>query len=179
MLWSILHAYAKPAYPHDAPSDQLPGVPVQVQVQQMDWPPPGVTTPKPLTMDTWSVVPTCHPCTTPSNPNQASIVTCTHSQTTNRYAMLARDNNIDDDSNATNVHLQYALPVLDATTGQQLEHHQLEKHLHHKKVWDTYYAHKCGCQCHGISVTDTNQTAKHIEGTDTFTPIHYHNILPN
>ena len=72
-----------------------------------------------------------------------------------------------------------AYPVLDASTGQQLEHRQLRRHPAYKQVWDTSYANELGRLCQGIGHDDATATKQRVEGTDTFRPIHYNDIPPD
>ena len=60
-----------------------------------------------------------------------------------------------------------------------LEHQQLRAHPIHKLTWDTSYANELGRLCQGIGTLPGAPDKKHIAGTDTFTPIHFHDIPPD
>jgi hypothetical protein len=89
----------------------------------------------------------------------------------NAFAILATD-----DEDETRHTPNLACPVLDTTTGQQLEHRQLRRHPDYKEVWDTSYANELGRLCQGIGTSEVAPTKKRVEGTDTFRPIQYHDI---
>jgi hypothetical protein len=72
-----------------------------------------------------------------------------------------------------------ALPVMDATTGHMLKHHQHHSHPEYKAIWDNSYANELGQLCQGIGKKETKPTAKCIEGTDTFHPIKHYDISPD
>jgi hypothetical protein len=72
-----------------------------------------------------------------------------------------------------------AMPVLDAETGQSLEHRQLRRHPAYKQIWDTSYADELGRLCQGIGTNATTPTKPRVEGTDTFRPIQFANIPAN
>ncbi|KAL7486231.1 hypothetical protein ACHAW6_011827 [Cyclotella cf. meneghiniana] len=72
-----------------------------------------------------------------------------------------------------------ATAVLDPQSGRYLEHRQLRAHPAHKQTWDTSYANELGRLCQGIGTLPGQPNNKHISGTDTFTPIHYHDIPPD
>ena len=69
-----------------------------------------------------------------------------------------------------------ATAVLDPATGRYLEHRQLRAHPTHKPTWDASYANELGRLCQGIGTLPGQPTTKRIPGTDTFTPIHFHDI---
>jgi hypothetical protein len=100
----------------------------------------------------------------------------------NAFAALAveDDDSVDDGNGAYNethiATMPAAYPVLDASTGQQLEHRQLRRHPAYKQVWDTSYANELGRLCQGIGHDDATATKQRVEGTDTFRPIHYDEI---
>ena len=95
-----------------------------------------------------------------------------HDRTHNSFAALAMDDPDDDDS-------PIACPVLDAKTGQQLEHRQLRRHPDYKQVWDTSYADELGRLCQGIGTDSATSTKQRVEGTDTFRPIQFDDIPEN
>ena len=64
----------------------------------------------------------------------------------------------------------------DPATGRYLEHRQLRAHPTHKPTWDASYANELGRLCQGIGTLPGQPTTKRIPGTDTFTPIHFHDI---
>ncbi len=68
-----------------------------------------------------------------------------------------------------------ALSVLDSSTGEFLEHHQLRQDPRYKTTWDTSYANELGRLCQGIGSGPTPKS-KQIAGTNTFFLIDYHNI---
>jgi hypothetical protein len=92
----------------------------------------------------------------------------------NYYALLAKQEHTEDDNRNENSPI--AAPVLDTATGTMLEHWQLRRHPTYKKVWDESYANELGRLCQGIGTNPANPTKKRVDGTDTFKPIHYHNI---
>ena len=100
----------------------------------------------------------------------------------NAFAALALDdtdsaNDVDDAYNEAHIAtMPAACPVLDASTGQQLEHRQLRRHPAYKQDWDTSYANELGRLCQGIGHDDATASKQRVEGTDTFHPIHYHDI---
>jgi hypothetical protein len=57
-----------------------------------------------------------------------------------------------------------------------LEHRQLRRHPEYKETWDTSYSNELGRLCQGIGTDTADPTQKRVEGTNTFTPIHYNNI---
>jgi hypothetical protein len=65
------------------------------------------------------------------------------------------------------------LSVLDPTTGNMLEHHQLRCNPQYKNTWDTSYANELGRLCQGIGSGEA-PSSKHIAGTNTFFRIDYH-----
>ena len=65
--------------------------------------------------------------------------------------------------------------VIDATTGQTLEHQQLRKHPDYKDVWDLSYSNELGRLYQGVRSNPT-KTGQCIEGTDNFRFILYENI---
>jgi hypothetical protein len=69
-----------------------------------------------------------------------------------------------------------ALLILDPTTGEFLEHHQLHCDPHFKATWDTLYANELGCLCPGIGSGDA-PSAKRVAGTNIFFLIEYQDIL--
>ena len=60
-----------------------------------------------------------------------------------------------------------ALAVIDHETGKLLEHLQLCKDPHYKKVWDRSYSNKLGRLCQGIGTGD-KAGGKRVAGTNTF-----------
>ncbi len=69
-----------------------------------------------------------------------------------------------------------ALSVLDPTTGDFLEHHQLCCDPRYKTMWDTSYANELGRLCQGIGSGPTPNSQR-VAGTNTFCLINYNNIL--
>jgi hypothetical protein len=68
-----------------------------------------------------------------------------------------------------------ALSVLDPTTGNMLEHCQLQRNPQYKTTWDTLYPNELGRLCQGIGSGEAPHS-KCVAGTDTFFCINYHNI---
>jgi hypothetical protein len=68
-----------------------------------------------------------------------------------------------------------ALAVLDQETGKLLEHRQLCKDPHYKKVWDRSYSNELGRLCQGIGTGD-KAGGKRVAGTNTFHIIVYVDI---
>jgi hypothetical protein len=68
-----------------------------------------------------------------------------------------------------------ALSVLDPTTGNMLEHHQLQCDPRNKTTWNTLYANELGCLCQGID-SGKSPNSKRVAGTTTFFCINYHDI---
>ena len=68
---------------------------------------------------------------------------------------------------------------LDPESGCYLEHRQLRAHPTHKQTWDASYANELRRLCQGIITLPGQPDTKRITGTDTFTPIHYHDIPPD
>ncbi len=60
-----------------------------------------------------------------------------------------------------------------------LLHRQLPCHPTHKATWDTSYADELGCLCQGVGRSKTNPSQPRVAGTDTFHPIHLHDIPAN
>ena len=75
--------------------------------------------------------------------------------------------------------MKLALPVIDATTGNTLEHRQLCHHPKYKTVWDTSYANELGRLCQGIGTKPNDPTKQRVAGTNTFRPIKFHDIPTN
>ena len=65
--------------------------------------------------------------------------------------------------------------VLDATTGQNLEHCQLRHHPAYREVWSRSYSNELGRLYQGVGTNPTN-TGKHVKGNNTFKVIRYENI---
>ena len=74
--------------------------------------------------------------------------------------------------------IDWAFSVLDATTGQTVEHLQLQHHPDYKEVWDCSYSNKLGRLCQGFGSNSTN-TGQRVKGTNTFKFIRYENIPHN
>jgi hypothetical protein len=68
-----------------------------------------------------------------------------------------------------------ALLVLNPTTGDMLEHCQLQRNPWYKTTWDTLYANKLGRLCQGIGSREAS-SSKLVAGTNTFFCIDYHDI---
>ena len=68
-----------------------------------------------------------------------------------------------------------AVSLIDTTTYQTLEHHQLFRHSSYKEVWSRSYSNKNGRLCQGVGSNPTN-TGEHVKGTNTFKVICYINI---
>ncbi len=68
-----------------------------------------------------------------------------------------------------------ALSVLDSSTGEFLEHHQLRQDPCYKATWDTSSANELGQLCRGIG-SGTTPNSKQVAGTNTFFLINYHDI---
>jgi hypothetical protein len=73
-------------------------------------------------------------------------------------------------------HYTLALSVLNPTTGNVLEHCQLQCNTWYKATWDTLYTNELDRVCQGIS-SGESPIAKHVAGTYTFFCIDYHDIL--
>jgi hypothetical protein len=184
-LREILHSYNRkqPTQLHPLPGVPLPGVPPPTPHQR-----PGVPTitptpaPTPTQPAEWSVVPHRHRTRPPTPAPSEPIAQRTRSRMQNAFAALAveDDDSVDDGNGAYNethiATMPAAYPVLDASTGQQLEHRQLRRHPAYKQVWDTSYANELGRLCQGIGHDDATATKQRVEGTDTFRPIHYDDI---
>jgi hypothetical protein len=92
----------------------------------------------------------------------------------NAFAILAEED--DESKDPTNQQsaptstatTHFAGSVLDASTGQQLEHRQLRRHPQYKEVWDTSYANKLGQLRQGIGQDKVTPTKQRVEGTNTF-----------
>jgi hypothetical protein len=69
-----------------------------------------------------------------------------------------------------------ALSVLDPTTGNMLEHCQLQHNPWYKTTWDTLYANELGRLCQGIG-SGKAPSSKGVAVTNTFFCIDYHDIL--
>jgi hypothetical protein len=169
-LRKILHSYKHtgheqplPGVPTLHPPHQLPGVPKAVPIQLPTPPPPLATE--------WVPVLQRHRNPLTQRTADEPIAQRTRARTQNAFAVLATDD--EDETSDTN---NLACPVLDTTTGQQLEHRQLRRHPDYKEVWDTSYANELGRLCQGIGTSEAAPTKKRVEGTDTFRPIHYHDI---
>ena len=92
---------------------------------------------------------------------------------TNYFAALA---DTDANNDASPPAHSMACPVLDPTTGKELEHRQLRAHPAYKNTWDASYANELGRLCQGIGQSTTDATKKRVEGTNTFRPIQVHDI---
>ncbi len=68
-----------------------------------------------------------------------------------------------------------ALSVLDPTTGNMLEHCQLQRDPWYKTTWDTLYSNELGRLCQGIGSGEA-PNSKRVAGTNTFFCIDYNNI---
>jgi hypothetical protein len=68
-----------------------------------------------------------------------------------------------------------ALSLLDPTTGNVLEHCQLQRDPWYKATWDTLYANELGHLCQGIGSGEA-PSAKCVATTKTFFCINYHDI---
>jgi hypothetical protein len=68
-----------------------------------------------------------------------------------------------------------ALSVLDPTTGDMLEHHQLQHDPCYKPTWDTSYAKELSRLCQGIG-SGKAPSSKNVAGTNTFFCIDYDDI---
>ncbi len=68
-----------------------------------------------------------------------------------------------------------ALSVLDPTTGNMLEHCQLQCNPRYKTTWDTLHSNELGLLCQGIGSGKT-PNSKRVAGTNTFFCIDYNNI---
>jgi hypothetical protein len=68
-----------------------------------------------------------------------------------------------------------ALSVLDPTTGNMLEHCQLQHDPQYKTTWDILYSNELGRLCQGISSGDA-PNSKRVAGTNTFFCIDYNDI---
>ena len=158
------------AKPPGVPAATLPGVPPTP-------PAPATTTPT-TTPTTWTTVPPRR--NNRRSPVSTPIATRTRSRTNNAFALLAEteDDTKEETADATNDTSSYAGPVLDAASGKTLEHRQLRNHPAYKEVWDTSYANELGRLCQGVGTHAEDPSAKRVEGTDTFKPIHYQDIPP-
>ena len=175
-----------PAATPGVPVHALPGVQRPVPVQQPA-PRPGVPATAPTTQPTdcngWTVIPTTWQQPLQSSPPAHPVARRTRSQT-NSFAALAYDDDDDDSETVgcafalaeTNDNPPVACPVLDAETGELLEHRQLRKHPAYKAVWDKSYANELGRLCQGVGTKPADPTTKRVEGTDTFRVIHYQDI---
>jgi hypothetical protein len=67
-----------------------------------------------------------------------------------------------------------ALSVLDPTTGNMLEHCQLQRDPWYKTTWHTSYTNDLGRLCQGIGSGEA-PSSKHVANTKTFFLINYHN----
>ena len=67
------------------------------------------------------------------------------------------------------------LSVLDPSTDEFLEHHQLRRDPRYKATWDTSYANELGRLCQGIG-SGTTPDSKRVAGTNTFFIIDYQDI---
>ncbi len=68
-----------------------------------------------------------------------------------------------------------ALSVLNSTTGNMLEHCQLQRDPWYKMTWDTLYSNELDRLCQGISSREA-PNSKCVAGTNTFFYINYNNI---
>jgi hypothetical protein len=68
-----------------------------------------------------------------------------------------------------------ALSVLSPTTGNMLEHCQLQRDPRYKTTWDTLYFNELGCLCQGIGSGEA-PNSKRVAGTNTFFCIDYKDI---
>ena len=68
-----------------------------------------------------------------------------------------------------------AQAVLDPSSGEFLEHCQLQKDPRYKTVWDTSYANELGRLCQGIG-EGPKPGSKRVVGTNTFFIIDYDDI---
>jgi hypothetical protein len=68
-----------------------------------------------------------------------------------------------------------ALSVLDHTTGNMLEHRQLQCGPWYKTTWKTLYSNVLGCLCQAIG-SGKAPNSKRVAGTNTFFCIDYNNI---
>ncbi len=73
------------------------------------------------------------------------------------------------------LNLPEVLSVLDPSTGEFLEHCQLQQDPRYKVTWDTSYANKLGRLCQGIG-SGTTPDSKRVAGTNTFFLIDYQDI---
>ena len=159
-----------PPHPVTPPSNTtstLPAAPPGVPTQDTPSPPPHTSA------DEWTTVPTRH-CRQPTTSNDEPVATRTRARLTqaiNPFAALADD----DPANITNA---TACPVLEAATGNLLEHRQLRRHPEYKATWDTSYSNELGRLCQGVGTDPSDPTKQRVKGTDTFQPIHYQNIPP-
>ena len=131
-------------------------------------PPPGADeTPTGNTDNAWTTIP-IRAHRQPVPPPQP-IAARTRSRTGNAFALLAHDDNDHNDNPTTPTYAPLATPVLDTASGDMLEHR-------HKQTWDTSYSNELGRLCQGVGVNPAQPTEKRVNGTDTFRPIHMHNI---
>jgi hypothetical protein len=72
--------------------------------------------------------------------------------------------------------MNLALPVIDATMGNTLEHRQLCCHPKYKTVWDTSFTNELGQLCQGIGTKPDDPTKQRVAGTKIFRPIKFHDI---
>jgi hypothetical protein len=68
-----------------------------------------------------------------------------------------------------------ALSVLDPTTGNMLEHCQLQRDPRYKKTWDTSYSNELGRLCQGTG-SGKAPNSKRVTGTNTFFCINFNDI---
>jgi hypothetical protein len=69
-----------------------------------------------------------------------------------------------------------ALSVLDPTTGNMLEHCQLQRNPRYKTTWDTLYSNELGRLCQD-SGSGEAPNSKRVAGNNRFFHINYNNIL--
>jgi hypothetical protein len=170
-LRTILHGYKQPQPLQGMQQQPLPGVPPPLPKAH---PLPGVPNQPPTQ---WTTVPRRQrPLAQPTPPQP--IAERTRARTHNAFAALAIDDDVDDTTYGDEcpTPAPMACPVLDAATGQLLEHRQLRRHPDYKQVWDTSYANELGRLCQGVGSSTTTPTKKRVDGTNTFRPIHYQDI---
>ena len=186
-LRTILQTYQQlnaPLAPSDQHTPQLPGVPPRPKAQRRPGthhaspgvptlPPP--STPHPNTSD-WTTVPT-RQRTVATVPHQHEPI-ARRTRSHNAFAALADADDDDEVGITKDTDMQHhsACPVLDATTGKQLEHRHLRKHPAYKEVWDTSYSNELGRLCQGIGKDAQDPTQQRVAGTNTFRPIYYQDI---
>ena len=66
--------------------------------------------------------------------------------------------------------------VLDETSGQSLQYHQLHKHPKFLHIWNTSCANKIGRLCQGISKGPKGPKNQQVESTDNFRIINFEDI---